>query len=291
MCKPLINFVCTATLEQLKRKKPVSLGAPWPTWTLHLASVRKVQAMGKLGVEGSRITLKKEHVMGETVRRKPGFVFVLPLVVEQNVNQKPEIDLANMPKTVSLEQVTNLMRELKKQDVCDMEVDLAEVMWQEPDAKIWNALAHALETMAECLPAEEEGEEDVNMRGDGRRDESHSEQAPMEDDEQRDGSVPEQEAHSKQDLERVRKALEKFHTNLGHPGVKEMVRVSKHGRASELAIQEARRRHCDVCAENVQPKLPRPATPRQVLDFNEPAGLDILSLTQWESVAKSVKMP
>ena len=27
-----------------------------------------------------------------------------------------------------------------------------------------------------------------------------------------------------------------------------MVRVLKHGRAPELAIQEARRKHCDVCA-------------------------------------------
>ena len=26
--------------------------------------------------------------------------------------------------------------------------------------------------------------------------------------------------------------------NLGHPGVKEMIRVLKHGRASELAIQD-----------------------------------------------------
>ena len=54
--------------------------------------------MGKLGVEGSRYTLKKEHVMGETVLRKPGFVLVHPLVVEQNVKQKPEIYLVNMPK-------------------------------------------------------------------------------------------------------------------------------------------------------------------------------------------------
>ena len=29
--------------------------------------------------------------------------------------------------------IFNLMRELKQQDVCDMEVDLAEVMWQESD--------------------------------------------------------------------------------------------------------------------------------------------------------------
>ena len=100
------------------------------------------------------------------------------------------------------------MRELKQQDVCDMEVDLVEVMWQEPDAKIWNTLAHELETLAECLPAEEGSEEDVNMRDDNRRDESDGEeQAPMEDDEQSDGSMQKQEAHFKQDLERVKKGL------------------------------------------------------------------------------------
>ena len=45
------------------------------------------------------------------------------------MKQKPDMNLAELPKTASLEQVTNLMRELKQQDVCDMEVDLAEVMW------------------------------------------------------------------------------------------------------------------------------------------------------------------
>ena len=39
------------------------------------------------------------------------------------------------------------------------------------------------------------------------------------DDEQRDGSVAEQEVHSEQDLERVNKALRKLHTSLGHLGV------------------------------------------------------------------------
>ena len=46
---------------------------------------------------------------------------------------------------------------------------------------------------------------------------------------------------------------------------------------------------CDVCAENVQPKLHRPAIPRQLLDFNERLGLDILSLLHWEGFTKSVK--
>ena len=63
--------------------------------------------------------------------------------------------------------------------------------------------------------------------------------------------MTEQEVYSKQNLECVKKALTKLHTNFGLPGVKEMVRVLKHGRASELAIQETRRMHCDVQAENV----------------------------------------
>ena len=58
--------------------------------------------------------------------------------MEQNVKRKQEINLAELPKTASLEQVTNLMREIQQQDVCDMEVDLANVMWQESDATFWN---------------------------------------------------------------------------------------------------------------------------------------------------------
>ena len=47
--------------------------------------------------------------------------------------------------------------------------------------------------------------------------------------------------------------------------------------------------HCDVCAENVQPKLPRPAIPRHVLGFNERGFLDILSLPHWGDATRSVK--
>ena len=76
MCKPLINHVCSVNLEQLRKKKLVFLGAPWPVWTLSLACVRKVQEMGKLGVKESRISLDKREVMGETVLRKPSFLFL-----------------------------------------------------------------------------------------------------------------------------------------------------------------------------------------------------------------------
>ena len=77
------------------------------------------------------------------------------------MKRKPEMDLAELPKTASLEQVTDLMREIQQQDVCDMEVDLAEVMWQESDAIVWNALAHELEIVVQCLPAEEDDVEDI----------------------------------------------------------------------------------------------------------------------------------
>ena len=81
----------------------------------------------------------------------------------------------------------------------------------------------------------------------------------------------------------------RLHVILGHLGVKELIRALKHGRASELTIQEVRRIRCDVCAENVQPELPRPAVPHQVLNFNERLGLVILSLPHWDGFTKSVK--
>ena len=136
MCKPLINCVCSVNLEQLNKKKLVSLGAPWPAWTLNLARVRKAQAMGSLGKKKVEFLWKKDKSWERQCSENPGFVFVHPPVVEPEVKQKPEMDLAELPKTASLEQVTNLMRDLKQQDVCDMEVDLEEVMWQESDASL-----------------------------------------------------------------------------------------------------------------------------------------------------------
>ena len=70
MCKPLVNHVCKVILEDLRKKKLVFLGAPWPVWSLNLGSVRKVQAVGKLGVMKSRISVNKSEVTGETVPRK-----------------------------------------------------------------------------------------------------------------------------------------------------------------------------------------------------------------------------
>ena len=105
MCKPLINYVCSVILEQLEKKKMFFLGA-----TPNLANVRRSD--GKSNLLG-----QEREVMGEPLLRKPGFVFVLPSVMEQNVKWKREMDLEELPKTASLERVTSLMHELKQQDV------------------------------------------------------------------------------------------------------------------------------------------------------------------------------
>ena len=91
----MVNHVCSLIHEQLKREKLVFLGAPWPAWTLDLASVQKIQAMGKLGVTRSRQTFGKKQVLGGSVIRKPGIMFVPPSVVEQSVKLKSELDLEN----------------------------------------------------------------------------------------------------------------------------------------------------------------------------------------------------
>ena len=104
------------------------------------------------------------------------------------------------------------MRELKQQDVCDMEVDLAEVMCQEADASFWSTLAPELETVVECLPAEEEGVEDIDMPSDERRDESQG--------------------------------RHRWRMKSSVMDQWQLDRVLKHGRASELANQEVRRMHC-----------------------------------------------
>ena len=90
-----------------------------------------------------------------------------------------------------------MVRELEQENVCDMEVDLAEVRWQESDIEMLNVFAQDLQTAAECLPAEEDEDEDVNMRGDERHDGSDvEEQVPMEEGGEHDEAAPQGEVHS-----------------------------------------------------------------------------------------------
>ena len=173
--------------------------------------MKKIQAMEKLGVTRSLQTFGKKQVLGGSVIRKSGIMFVPPSVVEQNVKRKSGLDLENVPKNVSLEQVKSLVRELEQEDACDMEVDLAELRWQGSDTEVLNAFAQDLETAAECLPAEEDEDEDANMRDHEHRDGSHvEEQASMEEGGEHDDAAPEGEVHSRHDVERDIQASKKW---------------------------------------------------------------------------------
>ena len=94
------------------------LGAPWPVWTLSFACVRKVQAVGKLGVMKSRIFFEQERGDGKDSAHKTRFCIRSSIGSGAKRETEAEMDLAELLKTASLEQVTDLMREIQQQDVC-----------------------------------------------------------------------------------------------------------------------------------------------------------------------------
>ena len=55
------------------------------------------------------------------------------------------------------------------------------------------------------------------------------------------------------DPEKVKQSLIKLHRNLGHPSNLDLVRVLKHGQASDLAIKLARELSCDFCTARKAP--------------------------------------
>ena len=97
---------------------------------------------GEVGSDEKSSNLWEEAGLGRQCDQKTWYyVRSPPSVVEQNVKRKPGLDLKNLPKTLSLEQVKASVRELEQEDVCDMEVDLAQVRWQESDTEVLNAFA------------------------------------------------------------------------------------------------------------------------------------------------------
>ena len=53
-----------------------------------------------------------------------------------------------------------------------------------------------------------------------------------------------------QQVARVDQALKRRHANLGHPSTKDLIRILKHSRASDLAIRRASALQCSVCANH-----------------------------------------
>jgi hypothetical protein len=83
------------------------------------------------------------------------------------------------------------------------------------------------------------------------------------------------------DPEKVKNTLHRLHKNLGHPSNQDLVRVLKHGQASEEAIRLARDLQCDFCTARQAPTAANPGKTSAVQEFNERIGLDVKYLPGW----------
>eukprot|EP00435_Cladocopium_sp_Y103_P012259 s60_g3.t1 len=77
-------------------------------------------------------------------------------------------------------------------------------------------------------------------------------------------------------------SLLKLHKNLSHPSNQELVRVLKHGQASEKAIALAKQLKCQLCESRKAPTIPPPAQTSRVVDFNQRIGIDVKFLPGWK---------
>eukprot|EP00959_Pyramimonas_sp_CCMP1952_P435853 9126814-Pyramimonas_sp.AAC.1 len=94
---------------------------------------------------------------------------------------------------------------------------------------------------------------------------------------------PESQAEARDRRRKLETAVRKIHVNLGHPAAGDLIRILKHGNATEEAIAIARDFKCDVCELNRAPKLPRPATvPRDIQALSE-VGFDVRELPYYIS--------
>ena len=80
---------------------------------------------------------------------------------------------------------------------------------------------------------------------------------------------------------KVDAALRKLHCNLGHPSHKDLTRILKHSKASELALSRVQHLECSACANNQRPTPALPANTTRVCQFNEKLGLDVKYLPRW----------
>jgi hypothetical protein len=94
------------------------------------------------------------------------------------------------------------------------------------------------------------------------------------------------------DEEVIKKTLFKLHRNLRHPANHDLVRILKHGQASDDAIRLAKELSCEFCQARIRPHVPLPAQTSRVSQFNEQVGIDVKYLPGWRpnQKIKSVNM-
>ena len=88
------------------------------------------------------------------------------------------------------------------------------------------------------------------------------------------------------DPQKIKQTLHRLHKNLGHPSNQDLVRVLKHGQASEEAIRMARELQCDFCTARQTPTAANPGKTSAVQEFNERVGLDVKYLPGWKTNQK-----
>ena len=88
------------------------------------------------------------------------------------------------------------------------------------------------------------------------------------------------------DPQKIKQTLHRLHKNLGHPSYQDLVRVLKHGQASEEAIRMARELLCDFCTARQTPTAANPGKTSAVQEFNERVGLDVKYLPGWKTNQK-----
>ena len=67
---------------------------------------------------------------------------------------------------------------------------------------------------------------------------------------------------------KIMQAIRKLHCNLGHPNVKDLVRILGHSNATSEAIRAAQSFQCDVCQNHVQPAIASQCFARQDITHN-----------------------
>eukprot|EP00435_Cladocopium_sp_Y103_P032199 s207_g8.t1 len=88
-------------------------------------------------------------------------------------------------------------------------------------------------------------------------------------------------SETKPTKEELLPVIKKLHQNLGHPPNTDMVRILRHAQASPEAIELARHFECDFCKSMAKPKVPLPAQPNRVHEFNHQIGIDVKNLRGW----------
>jgi hypothetical protein len=86
---------------------------------------------------------------------------------------------------------------------------------------------------------------------------------------------------SKSDQELI-PVLLRLHKNWDHPTSGDLIRILKHGQASEQALRLAKDLQCEFCQSHSKLHAALPAHPVHITEFNQQIGIDVKHLPDWK---------